>query len=171
MPGECPLCWSLCSASHGCVLQKSRTLRILESGKEGRSYRCCGSGAGNGEAGVPEDRPLSFSPGLFLTCLHEMMYSNGAAFKTVLKGSPQELRHLEPPQSSCAAAVRCVLPSFGFYAVVTKDAPYSPFSVTCPLLSNSAMRCGVQGPVLASAQCRGHRISPELDRGREGSLC
>lgn len=42
--------WSLRLASHGCVLQKSRTLRILKSGKEGRSYRCCGcgcSGAGS----------------------------------------------------------------------------------------------------------------------------
>lgn len=129
------------------------------------------TGADDGEAGVPEDRPLSSSPSLFLTCLREKMYSNGAAFKTLLKGSPQELRHLAPPQSSCAAAVRCVLPSFGFYVVVTKDAPYSSFSVTCPLLSNSAMRCGVWGPVLASARCRGHRISAELNHEQEGCPC
>ena len=123
-----------------------------------------------GQAGVPEDRLPSFSSSLFLTQLHETC-SNGAAFKTLLKGTPQELRHLVPPQSSCAATVRYVLPSFGFYVVVAKDAPYSSFSVACRVLSNSAMRCGVRGPVLASVQCQGCGISAELNPEQEGSLC
>lgn len=123
-----------------------------------------------GQAGVPEDGPPSFSSSLFLTQLHEMC-SNRAAFKTLLSGTPQELRHLVTPQSSCAAAVRYVLPSFGFYAVVTKDDPYSLFSFACPVLSNIALRCGVCGSVLASVQCQGHGISAELNHEQEGSLC
>jgi len=41
-----------------------------------------------GQAGVPEDWPPPFSSSLSLTQLCETC-SNGAAFKTLLKGSPQ----------------------------------------------------------------------------------
>lgn len=58
------------------------------------------------------------------------------------EGNPSELRHYVPPHSSsAAAAVRYRLPFFGFYALVTKDAPRFSFSITCPVLSNSAPRC------------------------------
>lgn len=40
------------------------------------------------QAGVPEDPPPSFSSSLFLTQLHGTC-SNRAAFKTLLKGTPQ----------------------------------------------------------------------------------
>lgn len=83
-----------------------------------------------GQAGMPEDRLQPFSSRLFLTQLCEG--------KTLLKGTPQELRHLVAPQSSCAAAVRDVPPSFGFYPVITERMPFTPHSLS-PVLCFQAV--------------------------------
>lgn len=66
----------------GCVVQKSRIVRILKSGREGRV--CCSSGAGRGAGRCAWGSASSVSSSLLLTELHEAC-SSGAAFKSLLR--------------------------------------------------------------------------------------
>lgn len=76
----------------GCVLQKSRTVRILKSGREGGFAAAQEQAVW--QAGVPGNWPLLGHPAL--TELHEMC-SSRAAFKCPLRGSPEGIR----PQDLC----------------------------------------------------------------------